>query len=224
MREACRRWPSPARAGSRSRPTSTGRRRAGRRSHRPSGSRARPPRSSCLAPPSSPAGAPSSAGWKMNFTVPGRCARSPASTSATPIRIATWASWPQACMTPTSWPLYVDAHRGRERDVDLLGHRQRVHVGAQRDHRPGLPPRRTPTTPVCGDAGAAPRARASRRWSATSFGGAELAVDELGVLVDVAPPGDDLRLEVPGPAGPPRPRGASGPWARSAGDRSGPAG
>ncbi len=31
----------------------------------------------------------------------------PASTSAAPMRIATWVSWPQACITPTSSPLYV---------------------------------------------------------------------------------------------------------------------
>ena len=57
------------------------------------------------APPRSPSGAPSSAGWKMNLTVPGRSSRTEASTSATPMRMATWLSWPQACMTPTSWPL-----------------------------------------------------------------------------------------------------------------------
>jgi len=40
------------------------------------------------APPSSPVGAPSSAGWKINFTVPGIWSFIPASTSATPMRIA----------------------------------------------------------------------------------------------------------------------------------------
>ncbi|MNU08131.1 hypothetical protein D3C72_2540390 [compost metagenome] len=49
-------------------------------------------------------GAPSSAGWKMNFTVPGSWAFMPASTSAAPISMAVWASWPQACITGTSLP------------------------------------------------------------------------------------------------------------------------
>ena len=54
------------------------------------------------APPSSPGGAPSSAGWKMNFTVPGNSSRIEARTDATPICTAVWMSWPHACMTPTS--------------------------------------------------------------------------------------------------------------------------
>ena len=38
----------------------------------------------------------------------------------------------------------------RERQVHLLGDRQRVHVRAQSATTgPGLPPRSTPTTPVC---------------------------------------------------------------------------
>jgi hypothetical protein len=57
------------------------------------------------APPSSPAGGPSSAGWNRKTTVPGIWAFMEASTSAAPIRIATWASWPQACITPTVAPL-----------------------------------------------------------------------------------------------------------------------
>jgi hypothetical protein len=58
-----------------------------------------------IAPPVSPAGGPSSAGWKRNTTVPGSSARIPASTSAAPMSIATCMSWPQACITPTRWPL-----------------------------------------------------------------------------------------------------------------------
>src|SRR3990172_8822499 len=57
----------------------------------------------------------SSAGWKMNLTVPGSRSRIPASTSAVPNRMATWLSWPQACMTPTSCPWYW------VRTVDLKG-------------------------------------------------------------------------------------------------------
>ena len=54
------------------------------------------------------------------------------------MRIAVCASWPQACITPHCWPFHSVAHRALEGDVDLLGDRQRVHVGAQRDDGPGL--------------------------------------------------------------------------------------
>ena len=37
---------------------------------------------------------------------------------------------------------------GGERKRGLLGYRQRIHVGADGDHRPGLPPLRIATTPV----------------------------------------------------------------------------
>ena len=40
----------------------------------------------------------------MNFTVPAKSLLF-AKCSATPIRIATWVSWPQACITPVSCPL-----------------------------------------------------------------------------------------------------------------------
>ena len=46
-----------------------------------------------------------------------------------------WLSWPHACITPTSWPFHCVFARRLERQVDLLGHRQRIHVGAQRDDR-----------------------------------------------------------------------------------------
>ena len=58
------------------------------------------------APPSgSPGGAPSSAGWKMKTMVPAMSAFIPASTSAAPISMATWASWPQAWATGTVLPI-----------------------------------------------------------------------------------------------------------------------
>ena len=47
---------------------------------------------------------PSSAGWKMNITVPGRSSFKPASTSAVAMSMAVCASCPQACMTGTSFP------------------------------------------------------------------------------------------------------------------------
>ena len=50
---------------------------------------------------------PSSEGWKTNLTVPGICSRMPASTSATAISIAVWPSWPQACITGDSTPMFI---------------------------------------------------------------------------------------------------------------------
>ena len=100
------------------------------------------------APPCSPGGGPSSAGWKMNFTVPGICARIPASTVAAPMSIAVCASWPHACITPTSCPANVD------RTLDLNGRSTCSVTGsASMSARsattpPGFPPRSTPTTPV----------------------------------------------------------------------------
>ena len=46
-------------------------------------------------------------------------------------------SWPQACITPTSWPW---VSRGGllagVGEAGLLDDRQRIHVGAHQDHRP----------------------------------------------------------------------------------------
>ncbi|MNY52602.1 hypothetical protein D3C86_1882870 [compost metagenome] len=54
-----------------------------------------------LAPPG-----PSSAGWKTSLTVPeNSCLRS-LRILATPRRMAMWASWPQACITPSCSDLY----------------------------------------------------------------------------------------------------------------------
>ncbi len=99
------------------------------------------------APPGSP-GTPSSAGWKTIFTVPARSAFIPASTSAAPRSIAMWKSWPQACMTPTSRPLYSP------RSFEAKGSPVSSVTGsASMSDRsattgPGLPPTRSPTTPV----------------------------------------------------------------------------
>ena len=75
----------------------------------------------------------------MNFTDPGRSPRTEASTSATPhedgdvVVVA-------AGMHDADLPTVVQRPlAGRERQVDLFGDRQRVHVGAQRHHRPGPP-------------------------------------------------------------------------------------
>jgi hypothetical protein len=107
------------------------------------GSRSTPSSIIAFAPPS-----PSSAGWKMNFTVPGSWAFMPASTSATPIRMATWLSWPQACITPTEAPCHCAVARllnGRS-TCSVTG---RPSMSARRATTgPGRPPRRMPTTPV----------------------------------------------------------------------------
>ena len=73
----------------------------------------------------------------MNFTVPARRSRRPARTVATPIRMATWASWPQACMTPTFSPFQVVRAFDANGTSTRSSTGRRVHVGAQRDHRPG---------------------------------------------------------------------------------------
>jgi hypothetical protein len=101
-----------------------------------------------FAPPSSPGGAISSAGWKMNFTVPCSSSRIAARISATPIRIATCVSWPHACMTPASAPFHI------VRTLLLNGTSVSSVTGnASMSARsatqgPGLPPLSTPTTPV----------------------------------------------------------------------------
>ena len=92
--------------------------------------------------------------------------RMPTSASATPSRIAVWASWPQACITPTVSPRYVPVRLRGERQRHLLGDRQRVHVGAQRDPRPGLAALEQRDHAGVGDAGAhfeAERAQVRRR-------------------------------------------------------------
>ena len=119
-----------------------------------------------LAPPTSPCGTPSSAGWKMNFTVPGRSA-SPgqhfggAHENGHVVVVAARVHDPD--FLPVPCPL-----RDRlEGQVHHFGDRKRIHVGAEGDHRPRLPTAKTPTTPfratpVCTSA-------ERRRWSATSF-------------------------------------------------------
>ena len=58
------------------------------------------------APVRPPSGSPSSAGWNSISSVPGSCDRRCDSTSATPSAMATCASCPQACFTPSTVDLY----------------------------------------------------------------------------------------------------------------------
>ena len=101
-----------------------------------------------FAPPSSPSGGSSSAGWKMNLTEPRSWLRSPASTSATPIRMATWASWPQACMTPTGSPFHC-AFTFEANGTSTSSATGSASMSARSATTgPGRPPSSTPTTPV----------------------------------------------------------------------------
>ena len=83
------------------------------------------------------------------MTVPGNSLRLPASTCAAPSSTAVWPSWPQACITPTFSPRYSAVA------VDWNGRSACSVTGsASMSARsatvgPGLPPRSTPTTPVC---------------------------------------------------------------------------
>ena len=90
-----------------------------------------PSRTIMPAPPSSPGGAPSSAGWKMNLTVPGSCAR----TLGQHLRHA---HQNRDVVVVAARVHHADVlaeilarRRRRVRQTRLLHHRQRVHVGAQ---------------------------------------------------------------------------------------------
>ena len=80
-----------------------------------------------------------------------------------------------------------------EGQAGLFGHRQRVHVGAQGDARPGLAAFQYGDDAGMRDAGAHLQSeRAQMRGD--EFRGAEFAIAELGILVQVATPGHDLVL------------------------------
>ncbi|SUY94685.1 Uncharacterised protein [Comamonas testosteroni] len=84
----------------------------------------------------------------MNFTVPGSLARMPASASAAPMSMATWASCPQACMTETCLPMYW-ALALEAKDSPVFSATGSASISARRATvLPGWPPRSTPTTPV----------------------------------------------------------------------------
>jgi hypothetical protein len=99
----------------------------------------------------------------------------------------------------------------RERQVDVLGHRQRVHVGTKRDDRPRESAlQQADHAGVCNPAAHLVEAEVAQ-VRLDDGGGAELAVAELGVRVQVTPPGDDPSLD-----GPARPRRSARPgrWKR----------
>ena len=84
---------------------------------------------------------------------------------------------------------------GSERDLGQLLHGQGVHVGPQGDDRRGGTAAEDSDDAGVSDAG--PHLQAKRpQVRGHDPRRAQLAVAELGVLVDVAPPGDDLRLDL----------------------------
>ncbi len=128
-----------------------------------------------------PPGISSSAGWKISRTATGSSGTD-ANASAAPSSIAVWPSWPHACATLGT----VDAYGS----AGPLGHRQRVHVGAQRDPRQVLRPE------IARQPGAAgqhlrvePGVGQLRR---DELGGGELLAAQLRVAVDVPAPPDQL--------------------------------
>ena len=125
---------------------------------------------------------------------PGNSSRTPASASATPIRMAICASCPQACMTPTCCPRYsvftVDL-KGRS---DSSDDRQCVHVSAQRYDGSRFAALEQADHTGFRHAGLdlhTELAQMIRDPVSPSY----LAIRKLRILVDVTPPVDDLRFE-----------------------------
>ncbi len=83
----------------------------------------------------------------------------------------------------------------RERHVGAFLDRQAVHVGAQGDHRPGQLAAQQADDAGDRDLGAHVVEAELAQVSGDDGGGADLAVAELGVRVNVAPPGDQLRFD-----------------------------
>ena len=93
---------------------------------------------------------------------------------------------------PDRLPLPGRGRLAGERQVDLLGDRQRVHVGAQRDDR--ARPAALDHGHDAGPRHAGPRLEAERAEPlGDELRGLDLAVAELRVLVEVAAPLDELR-------------------------------
>ena len=132
---------------------------------------------------------PSSAGWNTSFTVPAICGASSCSTAATPSSVVVWTSWPQACIRPG----FVLANG----EAGLLLDRQRVHVGADRQHGA-----RTAALDQADDAGPADAglvAMPSRvEFARHDAGGAHLLEAEFRMGMDVATDLDQRRLDAPG--------------------------
>ena len=137
---------------------------------------------------------PSSAGWKINITVPGRSSFNPASTSAVAISMAVSASCPQACMTETVLPKYsaVSWDAKGSPSGSLTG---RASMSARRATvRPTFPPFQD-ADDACTHhirADVQPQAAQVSRDKGRS---PHLLVAELWVLVDVLPPCDQFLFD-----------------------------
>ena len=83
--------------------------------------------------------------------------------------------------------------RGSKRQIGDFGHRQRIHVRPYR-HQRALPgTAQVPDHPRVRDPGLHLEPHVPQRVG-DHLGGAKLPVAEFGVLVEVPPPGDDLRF------------------------------
>ena len=84
----------------------------------------------------------------MNLTVPAMSFFIEAKTSAVPIKIAIWLSWPQACITGTFCPRY-SAESLEAKATFTLSYTGRASISARSAITgPGLPPLRIATTPA----------------------------------------------------------------------------
>ena len=146
------------------------------------------------APPVSPGGGPSSAGWKMNLTVPGTASRTLGQRLGhahqdRDMRVVSAGMHHADLLAEV-----LGLHRGLERQVGFLDHRQGIHVGAQRHHRSRLAALEQADHAGFRDAGFHFHAELAQMVR-HPFAVLDLAVRELRILVGVAPPVDDLGFE-----------------------------
>ena len=135
---------------------------------RPSGSRGSPARSSSSRRPPRRSGGVSSAGWKMNFTVPGICARMPGqhlghAHQDRGVRVVP-AGVHHAAVLPVplgALPCSRTARRPPRSPAARPCRRAAPRPG------PGMPPLSTPTTPVCATFSRTSSKPSARRCSAT---------------------------------------------------------
>src|SRR2546426_6464643 len=125
----------------------------------------------------------SSAGWNASFTLPGRNAA--CSRRATSSPIATCPSCPEACIFPAACERYGTSFASSIGSASMS-----ARISTQRAE-PSAAPSRRPTTPVLTDPGShgiAEPLQPLRHEPAR----APLLEPQLGVLVEVAPRGDEL--------------------------------
>ncbi len=89
----------------------------------------------------------SSAGWPIITSVPRQRSLMPASTRAVPTKIDMWASWPQACITPTSRPSSSFARAALAYGRPVASVTGSASMSVRTRSVGPAPLRRTPTTP-----------------------------------------------------------------------------